>query len=192
MMNNTLTNAENMATTRQTWAIFCGFKVDVRGKIDFETASKVISLGKGGKADEAIALLASLGFVAKGKPAQDWKAVYDEAHAAGMAAVEKLTVVPMIVQDHANPLDDNSPVTKEYFVADGVCGFASIVVRPGTCSFAKWLTKNELAGPHYYGGVSIPVHYFNQSLQRKETYAHAFAEVLNKHGIKSRADSRMD
>lgn len=46
----------------------------------------------------------------------------------------------------------------------------------------------------YYGGVSIWVGGFGQSVQRKEAYANAFAEVLNERveGVRAYAGSRMD
>ena len=36
--------------------------------------------------------------------------LWDVAHEAGMIAVAKLNVVPMVVTAHANSWDDNSPV----------------------------------------------------------------------------------
>jgi hypothetical protein len=127
------------------------------------------------------------------------KAIYDEAHAAGMAAGNRCTPTPMVVSEHANPWDDSSPVVKQYApVMGGVCGFAWVNVRPGTCSFARWAKKQDLGyTDSYYGGYTIYVHGtefpgFEQSMEIKEAYAGAFAAVLRKHGIQASARSRMD
>ena len=118
--------------------------------------------------------------------------LFATAHAAGNAAVQTATVTPMIVTQHANPFDDNSAPVQQYYVEDGVCGFASIVVKPANSSFARYLKLHHRAHKGYYGGVSFPVRDFNQSLQKKEAYAYAFAQVLNQAGISAYVDSRMD
>ena len=118
--------------------------------------------------------------------------IYLEAHAAGNAAVSQATIAPMIVQERANPLDDNSDVQRQWYVEDGVCGFASVIVKPANSRFANWLKLQGLGRKHYYGGISMSVRDFNQSLQKKEAYAHAFVKVLSSHGINAYVDSRMD
>ena len=55
------------------------------------------------------------------------KDVFEKAHEAGMRAVEELIVRPMIVQDGS----------REYFVADGACGFAWVTIRPGNSKLAR-------------------------------------------------------
>ena len=110
--------------------------------------------------------------------------IYQQADRAGNDAVAKLAVVPMIVKD------TNS--NKQWYVEDGVCGFASIIVKPATSVFARYLKANGLARKHYYGGLAIYISAFNQSLQKKEAYAYAFARVLNENGIRATVDSRMD
>lgn len=118
--------------------------------------------------------------------------LYATAHDAGNAAVQSATIQPMIVQQRANPLNDGSDLVQEYFVSDGVCGFASIVVKPATSSFAKYLKLNCGARKSYYGGIALSVQAFNQSLQKKEAYAYAFAKVLNEAGLNAYVESRMD
>jgi hypothetical protein len=118
--------------------------------------------------------------------------IYQEAHYKGNVAVEMTTVTPMIVQQRANPLNDNSELVREYYVSDGVCGFASVNVKPANCKFAKFLVANGLGRKAYNGGVSMSVRDFNQSLTKKEAYAYAFARVLTEHGIKAHVESRMD
>jgi len=120
------------------------------------------------------------------------EAIYSEAHYKGNAAVQMTTVTPMVVQQRENPLDDDSRLVRQYFVSDGVCGFASVTVKPANSKFAKFLVANGLGRKSFNGGVSMSIRDFNQSLQKKEAYAHAFASVLNDYGIKAYAESRMD
>ena len=122
----------------------------------------------------------------------DLAALYAAAHNAGNAAVQSATIAPMVIQQRANPLNDRSDLVKQYYVEDGVCGFASIIVKPANSAFAKYLALNCGARKSYYGGISLSVQAFNQSLQKKEAYAHAFAEVLTAAGIKAHVESRMD
>jgi hypothetical protein len=120
------------------------------------------------------------------------ESLYTQAHDAGNNAVTRTTVTPMIVTQAANPLDDSSAVVNAWLVNDGVCGFASVIIKPANSKFAKFLVANQLARKHYAGGVSMSVRDFNQSLTKKESYAYAFAKVLNDNGITACVDSRMD
>lgn len=127
--------------------------------------------------------------------AQDiaFRTIYNEAHRLGMEAANSHNCTPMVVQQHANPLNDNSPVQRQWVVPQGVCGFAWVSIRPGNSPFANWLKKNNLARKAYEGGVQIWVSYFNQSMELKEAYAYAFANYLrNTHGITAYSNSRMD
>lgn len=176
-------------TSKQSWAIFLKTGYDVRGcnlsqgQIDqIFQGSLCPSIIEGAiKKKEA------------SKPKQDFQAIYNEARQAGLKAGNECVPVPMVVCEHANPLDDKSPVIKRYEpISEGICGFAEIIVKPGNCPFALWAKKNNLARSSYYGGVSFWVSDFNQSMTRKECYAHSFADVLNKYGIKAYSTSRMD
>lgn len=146
----------------------------------------------------------------------NFQIILNEARIAGIQAVQKAQVVPMVVSEHVNPLNDNSAVRRAWFVADGVCGFAWVKVitkmkssakdynRTLNVQFANWLKKqaklngrryDEIMLPEdnsYNGGVDIWVGGFDQSMQRKEAYAHAFAEVLRNAGIVAYSQSRMD
>lgn len=115
-----------------------------------------------------------------------------EAYDAGMAAAQSFEPVPMIVTEHQNPLDDASAVKKQWFVGDGVCGFAWITVHPANSSYAIWAKKNKGYRAAYGGGMQRWVSEFNQSMQRKERFADAYATVLRNHGIKAYSGSRMD
>lgn len=83
--------------------------------------------------------------------------IYAQAHDAGNVAVSQATVTPMIVQQRANPLDDNSDTINQWFVDDGVCGFASVIVKPSNSKFANFLKVNGLGRKHYYGGIIMPM-----------------------------------
>lgn len=182
-------------TPRTSWAIFCATKYDARSTaITQEEASSILDWVNKGDLTHAIEFLESRGAIKKGevKPRQDWQAVYNYAHEAGMKAGKECIPNPMVVQQHSNPLNDNSPVQKSWYVSEGPCGFAFITIHPGNCSFAIWLRKNNLARTAYHGGTQVWVSQFNQSIMRKEAYANAFAEVLNKYGIKAYAGSRLD
>ena len=108
--------------------------------------------------------------------------IYAEAHRAGCAALEAIVPDPMIVSDQDG---------RAYYVGGGVCGFAWIRV-PGNTAFARWCKSQRIGHKGYPSGWSVWVHQGGQSMQRKEAYAVAFAEVLKSHGIKASAESRMD
>lgn len=118
--------------------------------------------------------------------------LYAEAHAAGMAAGNALQPVPMLVEQHASPLDDNSPVVKQWVCNGGVCGFAWVKIKPARGKFVSFCKKHDIGYVSDYGGYEIWVSQFGQSIEKKEAYAHAFAAVLKKYGIKAYGQSRMD
>lgn len=110
--------------------------------------------------------------------------LFNMADNAGRAAAEACVPTPMIVCDGSYTY---APIL------DGVCGFAWVNIKPGTSKFARWLTKNNLARrDSYYGGVTVWISGYGQSMARKEAYAHAFANVLRENGIQAIAMSRMD
>lgn len=111
--------------------------------------------------------------------------IHDTAHAAGMEAGRANTPHPMTVVDK----DRN----KVYHVADGVCGFASVIIKPANSRFANFLRSIDKGYPAYRGGWTFPCHEFNQSLARKEEYCRAYAKVLRANGLdRIYCDSRMD
>lgn len=120
------------------------------------------------------------------------KEIYIQAHNAGNSAVQSATITPMVVTQKANPLNDSSDTVKQWYVEDGICGFASVIVKPANSKFAKFLIENQLGRKSYTGGVHMSVRDFNQSLQKKEAYAHAFAKVLRDNGINAWSESRID
>jgi hypothetical protein len=125
--------------------------------------------------------------------------LWNKAKEAGRQAVNELTPKPMIVQEHENMLDDSSPVKKEWFVADGVCGFAWVNIRPASragkndCDMVRWLRSNSIGRyDDYTKAWCYWISEYNQSMQKKEAYAEAMARVLSDDGIKAYAGSRLD
>ncbi len=195
----TIQNPNEPATKSQTFMIFLRSKYDVRacglskGKAS-EIIDTLINFPKAGLEQvQSLAGAIKKGEAQESKPKIDFAAIIAEANKAGREAIQKLNVVPMTVIGRANPLDDSSKVTERYFVADGCCGFASVVFSDGRSAIANYLRKNNLGGyKHYYGGYALPVHDYNQSLQKKECHASAMCGVFQKYGIKCHVDSRMD
>ena len=120
--------------------------------------------------------------------------IYTEAHLAGMAAGNGCTPTPMVVGQPTTPLGNDIDYSKEtYYDSDGICGFAWINIKPARGKFVKYLKDNDIGRKDsYYGGYTIWVSGFGQSLDRKSAYARAFAKVLNDNGLKAYAMSRMD
>lgn len=109
----------------------------------------------------------------------DHERLYVKARQAGLEAGKNEQTSTMIVSGR-------------YIVPDGPCGFAWVIVKPGTSSFARWLVRTNRGSKAYRGGVQIWVSDFNQSMERKSAYADAFAKVLQQAGIECYSDSRMD
>ena len=120
--------------------------------------------------------------------------IYSEAHTKGMAAGNACTPTPMVVGEPTTPLGNDIDYSKDtYYVADGMCGFAWINIKPARGKFVKYLKDNNIGRKDsYYGGYTIWVSGFGQSMTRKENYARAFVKVLNDNGLKAYAMSRMD
>lgn len=188
-MNLSTQNAP--ATPKQLFALFCGTRLNTKGMhLTINKASNLISDMKNGvDITDELRTLGATG-EAKKRP-EDFQTLYTKAHNAGMEAAKNANVIPMTVVQHANPLNDNSPVVKSWYVPDGVCGFASIKFA-GNTAFARWCIKNNLCCKSYPSGYRINVSQFGQSLQLKSAYAESFAKVLNEAGVKAYADSRLD
>lgn len=124
-----------------------------------------------------------------------YQGLVERAHQSAYAAAATVVPTPMIVAQHANPMDDTSPVTKAWRVDDGVCGFAWVTIQRNG-PFWKWAkdhcdlfrSRAETGGK----GAVYWISYFNQSLTRKEAYASEFARVLREGGISAYSDSRLD
>lgn len=188
-----------MMTKRQGFALFCITKKDYRNdNLTYEQASKLIEE------------LGDKNYVKKSvgnknvEKYNDAARIMEEAIEAGNNALNEAKPTPMVVQQHASVLDDNSPVQKEWVIDGGVCGFAWISFKANTTANRKFLAglkKAGLAGEKqngavwgksYQGGYSYWVAQGGQSMERKQAFAHAFADVLEKNGLKVYVGSRMD
>lgn len=114
---------------------------------------------------------------------EKFKNVMNEAEVAAFNAGTSCKPEPMVVVDGTG---------RSYYVSEGVCGFASVIITPATSSFVKWLKKNDIGSKHWKRGWQIWVSQFGQSYDRKRAYARAMAEVFNKHGFKSHVESNLD
>ena len=128
-----------------------------------------------------------------------YQEIYDEAYAAGVAAVAAKVPVPMIVGTPTTPLgNDIDPSKTVYYVADGVCGFAWVWF-PANTGWGRWAKKNigqteyhAACRRGYPNGLDIWVTTGNQSMEKKQAFAQAFAGVLQSYGIDAYAASRED
>lgn len=127
----------------------------------------------------------------------EFRELWNRAAAAGITAFNAARPTPMIVQQHADMFNDRSPVTRQWYVPDGPCGFGWISLRPATSAFARWLKKNRLASTDSYaGGLYISSSHFtptlSQSLDRNAAAARAAAAVLSEAGYRAYGESRID
>lgn len=137
---------------------------------------------------------------AKGKtaaPRVDYDALIVKAVEAGRAAGLAALPMPMVVTQHTNPLNDDSPVEKSWYVSEGACGFADVnfSMKSGLGrKFGQWLIKNDFARKDdYRGGVTIWISDHGQSVERKSAHANALAAVLQEAGIAdAHSSSRLD
>ena len=120
--------------------------------------------------------------------------IYSEAHSKGIAAGNACSPTPMVVGQPTTPLGNDIDYSKDtFYVSDGVCGFAWINIKPARGGFVKFLKDNKIGRKDsYYGGYTVWVSGFGQSLDRKTAYAQAFASVLKENGITAYSMSRMD
>ena len=115
-------------------------------------------------------------------------AIYYEAYAAGMKAGQEAIPTPMVVSGGVP-----GEVEKNYYISEGMCGFAWVTIRPSYGKFASWLKAMGYGSYSAYDrAVLIWCHEFNQSVTRKEAFAEAFADVLTKHDIPCSSHSRLD
>ena len=130
------------------------------------------------------------------------KSAYDifvEASEAAEAAVKACRPTPIIVGSPSTPLgNDVDPTQQTWFVEGGVCGFASVIIKPARGKFVSLLKKRGIGGAHYYGGYSVSSWQFAPSIRRDQSYERACAaakgavEVLKSYGINAYVDSRID
>lgn len=129
----------------------------------------------------------------------DYKVVWAKAKAAGEAAAAAATPTPMVVYEAEGLSDKPKAGGKEWFVPSGLCGFATIHIKPATSGFAKWLKATERSAyKGYYGGLDFYVHAecargaYSQSVEIKEAWAAAAVAVLRSYGIPATYSTRLD
>lgn len=106
--------------------------------------------------------------------------LYGRADIAGRNAAQACVPTPMHIVGYEP-------------IADGLCGFAWINIKPATSRFCKYLKSAGIGRTDScYGGRSIWVNEYDQSHARKTAYAHAFAQVLRDAGIKAYGMDRLD
>lgn len=201
-----MNNPEAPATSRQLWALFCATKEDHRDKgLNKQQASDLLeklnkkSGFRNGKSKR------STSKPVVPKASNEAVALFDAACAAGVEAADAITPELMVVAEHVNPLNDNSPVKRAWKVPTGVCGFAWVNIRckgKENTRFINQLKRQGIAGDQhgdalfvrdsYNGGYTYYIHHGNQSLELKMAYAGAFSGVLGEQGITAFANSRMD
>lgn len=155
-------------------------------------AGENTEIGKRGFQSTSVPALAPTASPSATKPKVDkpltpieCKRIYDEASAAGKKAGDSAYVRPMVVSD--------TDTKQTYFIEDGVCGFAEVHIETARGAFVKWCKENDLGWKAYRGGYDLQIDGgYNQSMQRKEAFCAAFAQVLNSYGIDAWMTSRMD
>jgi hypothetical protein len=112
----------------------------------------------------------------------EWNALLAKAHEAGHEAAKSTNLTMMQVRDGSGRVYEPFPI----------CGFAWVVVSPGTSAFARWLKKEHDWSKHWHRGIYKWVSDYNQSFDMKRAYATAYARVLKDAGHDAYADSRLD
>lgn len=116
--------------------------------------------------------------------------LWDQAMAKGREAAKAMTPAPMGVV-RADVLGRPLPGATVEVVHEGPCGFAWLRFS-GNTAFGRWAKRELGARKGYPSGLSVSIHDYNQSMQRKEAHARAAAAFLRENGIDVWADSRMD
>lgn len=125
--------------------------------------------------------------------------IFSEASTAATAAFHAAKPNPVIF-GQAKSLFSNEmvPGTEEY-VADGVCGFAWVRIKPARGEFVKFLKSRNIGDKGVYGGYTISAYEigipgFSQSMERKEAGCKAFVDVIKKYfpNMSIWVESRMD
>jgi hypothetical protein len=121
-----------------------------------------------------------------------------KASEAAEAAVRACQPRPIIVGEAiglSNEIDESKPT---YFIEGGVCGFASVVIKPARGKLVAELKKRGIGSAHYYGGYAVSSWEFAPSIRRDQSYERACAaaagavKVLQSYGINAYVDSRID
>lgn len=128
--------------------------------------------------------------------AQEAQKLFLTAQAAADRAYDEAAPTPMVVGSPSTFFGaDVDPQKPRYYVADGVCGFGWVRVRPARGSFVSWAKKAGKAQTDAYEGGAViwsPSTRRGQSYERNSAAARAFARVLQEAGISAYAECRLD
>jgi hypothetical protein len=137
-------------------------------------------------------------------PKINYEALFEELKQVSHDALASCPApTPMIVGSPSTPLgNDVDPNQQTWFHADGVCGFAYVILESGRTGFAQWLLKNDKGSKWWsYGrtkGVSLndyPRYGFanvGQSYEKNRFVANKIAARLRAEGLDAWVDSRID
>jgi len=139
---------------------------------------------------------------AKGAASQERKAkfadILSECLDDGQVAFDACKPTPIVVSEHDNPIDDGSPVVKQWVGMEGDCGMARVLIVPANCSFAVWCRNNgyghtDDCGRGLWLEIAPQTHGpAVQSYERNLAWAHAVGRVLSSHGIDHRTWTHQD
>jgi len=124
--------------------------------------------------------------------------IYVEACEAAQKAASQCTPQPMYVGSASSvvgsEIDARQPI---YTVPTGICGRASVTVRPARGALVTLLKERKVGYSGFYGGYEIPSYGFgaargSQSYEIARAAAVAAAEVLTGYGIKAYVNSSLD
>lgn len=123
------------------------------------------------------------------------KRIWNMAVEAARKAASEAKPTPMVVRQHAQVLDDSSPVVRQWAAPEGVCGFAWVRLK-GNTAMGRFLKTEDIASAAYPSGLMISAYKIapavGQSLERAEAAVKAAVGVLRAHGIEAWSESRMD
>lgn len=130
----------------------------------------------------------------------NWQDIFNEAQQAAEKAFDECKPIPMVIGQAKDLFSNEIVPGTEEFVADGVCGFAWVNIKPARGPFVKFLKQNNLGRNGVYGGWTISMYDisrragYSQSMQRKEAACRAFVQVIKNYApdMSIWMESRMD
>lgn len=137
-------------------------------------------------------------------PKIDFPALFEELKQVSHEALANCPApTPMIVGHPSTPLgNDVDPNQQTWYHADGVCGFAYVILESGRTGFAQWLLKADKGSKWWsYGrtrGVCVNSYVRNgfsdpgQSYEKNRFVASKIAAHLRARGIDAWVDARID
>jgi len=124
--------------------------------------------------------------------------LFKAAQHAAQCAYDECTPAAMLVYETEGLSDRPKVDGKAWYVSEGVCGFAAVIINPATSSFAKYLAKLGIGRRNYGGGWHVSVYDLvpastnSQSYERKVAAASAACKVFNDAGTRAYVWDRLD